>query len=120
MSPAGKKIISFLFFSWAVTHGLIDDNLRPEENPLQAILHSECWRLGDLVDNEIYRPRGQVPRDRRKEKFHLGFSELEVIEHSRWGRQQNPSLVCFYVSYQNSMVSRDVKEQRPSSRVKLK
>jgi len=86
-------------------HGLIDDNLRPEENPLQAILHSERWRLGDLVDNEIYRPRGQVTQD---------------IEHSRWGRQQNPSLVCFYVSYQNSMVSRDVKEQRPSSRVKLK
>jgi len=78
-------------------HGLIDDNLRPEENPLQAILHSKRWRLGDLVDNEIYRPRGQVTQDRRKEKFHLGFSGLEVIEHSRWERQQNSkfSLLCF-------------------------
>jgi hypothetical protein len=65
-------------------HGLIDDNLCPEENPLQAIVHGKRrWlRVGDLVDNEIYRPRGQVTQDRRKEKFHLGFSGIGV-EHGR-------------------------------------
>jgi len=33
-------------------HGLVDDDLRPEQDALEAILR--CWRLGTPADEEIY------------------------------------------------------------------
>jgi hypothetical protein len=52
-------------------HGLIDDDLCPQQDPAEVILHVERRRLVDFADEEIYGSSGQFTQDCRNEHLHL-------------------------------------------------
>jgi hypothetical protein len=39
-------------------HGLLDDDLCSEQDPLEAIIHIQCRLLGALADEEMYASSG--------------------------------------------------------------
>jgi len=59
------------------SHGLIDDDLCPEQDPAEAILHVRCCWLEAIFDKEIYGSCCQLVQNSSKENIHLGDSPLE-------------------------------------------
>jgi len=70
------------------SHGLVDDDLCPEQDLVEAVIHILCLQYGAFADDEMYGSGCHLTEDSRKENLHLGaLSSLQEDDARRWGEK---------------------------------